>query len=55
MFADELIVDDADPAVQLSRSWQTIATKSRFYGGGYLFHTPDLESASPRTRQHSAN
>ncbi len=47
-FADELIVDDADPAVQLSGSWQTSATTPGFYGGGYLFHTPDHGVATVR-------
>jgi hypothetical protein len=47
-FADELIVDDADPAVQLSGSWQMSATTPGFYGGGYLFHTPDHGVATVR-------
>lgn len=47
-FADDLIVDDADPAVQLSGSWQTSATTPGFYGGGYLFHTPGHGAASAR-------
>ena len=47
-FADELIVDDADPAVQLSGPWQMSATTPGFYGGGYLFHTPGHGVATAR-------
>lgn len=47
-FADDLIVDDADPAVQLSGPWQTRATTPGFYGGGYLFHTPGHGAATAR-------
>jgi hypothetical protein len=47
-FADELIVDDADPAVQLSGAWQTSATTPGFYGGGYLFHMPGHGAAAVR-------
>src|SRR5579885_1937397 len=38
--ADELIVDDADAAVEVSGTWEASATTAGFYGGGYLFHEP---------------
>lgn len=48
VFADELIGDDADAAVQVSGSWQTSATTPGFYGGGYLFHMPRRGAATVR-------
>src|SRR5467141_4108805 len=36
-WADELIVDDADAAVQLTGTWEASATTPGFDGGGYLF------------------
>jgi hypothetical protein len=47
-FADVLIVDDADAAVQLSGSWEASATTPGFYGGGYLFHMPGRGAANVR-------
>jgi len=47
-WADELIVDDADPAVQLSGAWQPSAMTPGFYGGGYLFHVPGHGAAAAR-------
>ena len=47
-WADELIVDDADAAVQLTGTWEASATTPGFYGGGYLFHAPGHGSASVR-------
>jgi hypothetical protein len=47
-FADVLIVDDADGAVQLSGAWETSATTPGFYGGGYLFHMPGHGAATVR-------
>ena len=47
-WADELIVDDADAAVQLSGAWEASATTPGFYGGGYLFHAPGHGAAAVR-------
>jgi len=47
-WADELIVDDADAAVQLSGAWEASATTPGFYGGGYLFHAPGHGTATIR-------
>src|SRR6266568_4845913 len=47
-WADELIVDDADAAGQLTGTWEASATTPGFYGGGYLFHAPGHGSASVR-------
>jgi hypothetical protein len=47
-WADELIVDDADAAVQLTGTWEASATTPGFYGGGYLFHAPGHGTASVR-------
>jgi hypothetical protein len=47
-WADELVVDDAYAAVQLTGTWEASATTPGFYGGGYLFHAPGHGSASVR-------
>src|SRR6266542_3337356 len=47
-WADELIVDDADAAVQLSGAWEPSATTPGFYGGGYMFHVPGHGAAAAR-------
>ena len=47
-FADVLIVDDADGAVQLSGAWGTSATTPGFYGDGYLFHMRGHGAATVR-------
>jgi hypothetical protein len=38
--ADELVVDNADAAVQVTGRWQANSTSPGFYGGDYLFHVP---------------
>ena len=47
-WADELIVDDADAAVQRSGAWEASATTPGFYGGGYLFHASGHGTATIR-------
>ena len=47
-WADELVIDDADAAVQLIGAWEPSATTPGFYGGGYLFHVQGHGTAAAR-------
>ena len=40
VWADELVVDNADAAVQVTGRWQANSTSPGFYGGDYLFRIP---------------
>jgi hypothetical protein len=44
--ADELVVDNADAAVQITGTWQSSSSTPGFYGGDYLFHMPGPGTAS---------
>lgn len=46
--ADELVVDDVDPSVQVTGSWQASTSTPGFYGDGYLFHAAGGGTASVR-------
>jgi len=46
--ADELVVDDADPGVLTTGSWQASTSTPGFYGDGYLFHAVGGGNASVR-------
>lgn len=46
--ADQLVVDDSDPSVQIMGSWQPSTTTLGFYGDGYLFHAGGGGTASVR-------
>jgi hypothetical protein len=46
--ADQLVIDDTNPGVQITGSWQSSATTPGFYGDGYLFHAAGGGPASVR-------